>query len=69
MLWWSHAIGGCGGPQEVLSVRPKNQQLGDFPGGAVVNNLPADAGDTGSSPRLGGSHMPRGATKPMHHNY
>ena len=30
-----------------------------FPGGAVVENLPANAGDTGSSPRLGGSHMPR----------
>ena len=28
-----------------------------FPGGAVVENLPADAGDTGSSPGLGGSHM------------
>ena len=30
-----------------------------FPGGAVVENLPAIAGDTGSSPGLGGSHMPR----------
>ena len=30
-----------------------------FPGGAVVKNLPANAGDTGSSPGLGGSHMPR----------
>ena len=30
-----------------------------FPGGAVVGNLPAGAGDTGSSPGLGGSHMPR----------
>ena len=30
-----------------------------FPGGAVVENLPASAGDTGSSPGLGGSHMPR----------
>ena len=25
-----------------------------FPGGAVVENLPANAGDTGSSPGLGG---------------
>ena len=32
-----------------------------FPGGAVVENLPANAGDTGSSPGLGGSHMPRGS--------
>ena len=30
-----------------------------FPGGAVVENLPANAGDTGSSPGLGGSHMLR----------
>ena len=29
----------------------------DFPGGAVVKNPPANAGDTGSSPGLGGSHM------------
>ena len=30
-----------------------------FPRGAVVENLPANAGDTGSSPSLGRSHMPR----------
>ena len=36
----------------------KKCQLG-FPGGAVVENLPANAGDTGSSPGLGRSHMPR----------
>ena len=29
-----------------------------FPGGAVVKNLLANAGDTGSSPGLGRSHMP-----------
>ena len=29
-----------------------------FPGGAVVESLPAGAGNTGSSPGLGGSHMP-----------
>ena len=28
-----------------------------FPGGAVVRSLPVSAGDTGSSPGLGGSHM------------
>ncbi|KAJ8789501.1 hypothetical protein J1605_022028 [Eschrichtius robustus] len=33
--------------------------MGGFPGGAVVESLPANAGDTGSSPGLGGSHMPR----------
>ena len=30
-----------------------------FPGGAVVENLPANAGDMGSSPGLGRSHVPR----------
>ena len=30
-----------------------------FPGGAVVENPPANAGDTGLSPGLGGSHMLR----------
>ena len=30
-----------------------------FPGGAVVENLPANAEDIGSSPGLGRSHMPR----------
>ena len=30
-----------------------------FPGGAVVENLPANAGDTGSSPGLGRSHVLR----------
>ena len=33
--------------------------LKGFPGGAVVESLLANAGDTGSSPGLGGSHMPR----------
>ena len=32
--------------------------LPGFPGGAVVTNLPANAGDTGSSPGLGRAHMP-----------
>ena len=32
---------------------------GGFPGGTVVENLPANAGDTGSSPGLGRSHVPR----------
>ena len=33
--------------------------LRGFPCGAVVESLPASAGDTGSSPDLGGSRMPR----------
>ena len=36
----------------------KKECLG-FPAGAVVESLPANAGDTGSGPGLGGSHMPR----------
>ena len=31
----------------------------DFPGGAVVKNLPANAGDIGSIPGPGTSHMTR----------
>ena len=37
----------------------KNFPLRGFPGGAVVENPPANAGDMGSSPGLGRSHMPR----------
>ena len=35
------------------------KNLQDFPGGAVVKNPPANAGDMGSSPGPGRSHMPR----------
>ena len=38
---------------------PQKAKQGGFPGGAVAENLPASAGDTGSSPGLGGSRMPR----------
>ena len=34
------------------------REMKGFPGGAVVESLPANAGDTGSSPGLGRSHMP-----------
>ena len=50
------------------NVEKKIIKLG-FPGGAVVKNPPANAGDTGSSPGPGRSHMPCGTTKPMRHNY
>ena len=42
-----------------VSLGIESQAKGGFPGGAVVESLPADAGDTGSSPGLGRSHMPR----------
>ena len=31
----------------------------DFPGGSVVNNLPASAGDKGWTPGVGRSYMPQ----------
>ena len=40
------------------TVDPIKTQSRDFPGGAVVKNPPANAGDTGWSPGLGRSHMP-----------
>ena len=36
----------------------KNGPHQGFPGGAVVRNPPANAGDTGSCPSPGRSHMP-----------
>ena len=41
------------------SFSPLKRKSRGFPGGAVVGSLPADAGDAGSGPGLGGSHMPR----------
>ena len=43
---------------EIDNLPEKELRVG-FPGGAVVENLPANAGDTGSSPGLGRSHMPQ----------
>ena len=37
----------------------KRMKAQGFPGGAVVKNPPASAGDTGSSSGPGRSHMPR----------
>ena len=34
------------------------KEIRDFPGGTVVKNPPTNAGDTGSSPGPGRSHMP-----------
>ena len=34
----------------------------------MLKNLPANAGDAGSIPGLGGFHMPS-RTKPVYHNY
>ena len=43
---------------EVIIIRQKLNYRG-FPGGAVDKNPPANAGDTGSIPGPGRSHMPR----------
>ena len=43
----------------MCSIGRAKKHVWGFPGGAVVENLPANAGDTGSSPGLGRSHMPR----------
>ena len=49
LLWWSfHSM-----------YNTYKYQIMDFPGGVVVKNPPANAGDTGSSPGLGRSHVPR----------
>ena len=46
--------------------------LSGFPGGAVAESLPANAGHTGSNPGLGGSRILhpacRGAAGPLSHN-
>ena len=50
-------------PRHILiklsKIKYKERILGDFPGGTVVKNTSANAGDMGSSPRLGRSHMPQ----------
>ena len=51
------------GPKE----RKKDRCL-DLPGGPVIRNPPADAGDMGWIPGLRRSHV-LGATKSRHHNY
>ena len=62
-MWWrlrisDLKIGRLSGQPNLITSLLKTDISG-FPGGAVVENLPANAGDTGSSPGLGRSHMPR----------
>ena len=54
----------CGGLGSSCQVGQLKSVYGDFPGGTVVEDLPAGAGDTGSSPGPGRSHMPRGRLDP-----
>ena len=48
------------GEEGNLEKASQDRRLGSwaFPRGAVVKNSPANAGDTGSSPGLGRSHVP-----------
>ena len=66
-------------PKVCIDSHEKETQLScipDFPGGTVVKNPPANAGDTGSIPGPGRSHMcaeqlsPQATTtEPASHNY
>ena len=44
--------------KQINNLKFKKWCFQDFPGGAVVKNPSANAGDTGSSPGLGRSYMP-----------
>ena len=59
-VWgWRGAQGPCNTEGALAAQAPSQKKLPGFPGGAVVENLSANSGDTGSSPGLGRSHMPR----------
>ena len=45
--------------KSVFSFIINNHMMLGFPGGSVVKNFPANAGDMGSVPELGRSHMLR----------
>ena len=52
----------CCGPETVMKLNSFffNSLILDFLGGPVVRNPPANAGDIGSIPYLGGFHVPQG---------
>ena len=45
-------------------MRIKFDHVGSFPGGSVIKNSPANAGDKGSIPGSGKSHNPQGKLSP-----
>ena len=55
----THTAWKCGDGKRYSIQMQIKRKLEGFPGGAVVENLPANEGDTGSSPGLGRSHMLR----------
>ena len=56
VLPWSSSPSSCSDLYGYLKIKDNNV---GFPGGTVVESLPANAGNTGSGPGLGRSHMPR----------
>ena len=53
-------VQGCFSIQiRVIESENYKMELGGFPGGSVVKNSPANAGDMCSIPDLGRSHMPQ----------
>ena len=43
----------------IMEITQLEKQKEGFRGSAVIENLPANAGDTGLNPGLGRSHMPQ----------
>ena len=60
--WKEEAQEGLSPPLQALKrddgATSQETWVGDFPGGTVVKNLPANAGDVSSIPALGRSHIP-----------
>ena len=44
---------------ESQTINVMNEEIRNFPSGPVVKNPPANAGDMGSIPGPGGSHVPQ----------
>ena len=53
----------------MLYLTDQKDIVGGFPGGAVVKNLPANAGDTGSRALVWEDPTCRGVAGPVSHNY
>ena len=53
--------------ESLIGIRPPESIMRDFPGGSVVKNPPANAGDAGSIPGLGRSPG-EGKGYPLHYS-